>query len=265
MERAPRPALAVRRVLADADDVGRMARRLAVEIVEKNRGAGGLALVGIRTGGLHLARRLVRLIAEVEGAEPPLGAVDIALYRDDVADLIKPAIGPTELPFAVEGMRIVLIDDVLYTGRTVRAALDALNDYGRPGAVQLAVLVDRGRRELPIQADFVGMTVATDAEDRVRVRLTEAGPEGTEDAVVLLGADAARAGRDPGVPHRHLLGIEELDADDIVHILDLAETFTSWASARSRRCRPCAAGPSSTCSSRPRPGPGPRSSSRPSG
>jgi len=191
VERASRPALVVRRVLADADDVSRMARRLAAEIVEKNRGAGGLALVGIRTGGLHLARRLVRMIGEAEGAEPPLGAVDIALYRDDVADRVKPAIGPTELPFAVEGVRIVLIDDVLYTGRTVRAALDALNDYGRPRAVQLAVLVDRGGRELPIQADFAGMTAAAEPGDKVRVRLAEAGPEGTEDAVVLLGPAGA--------------------------------------------------------------------------
>ena len=191
MERASRPALVVRRVLADAGDVSRMMRRLAVEIVEKNRGAGGLALVGIRTGGLHLARRMVRLIGEAEGAGPPLGAVDIALYRDDVADRVKPAIGPTELPFAVDGVRIVLIDDVLYTGRTVRAALDALNDYGRPRAVQLAVLVDRGGRELPIQADFVGMTAATEPGDRVRVRLSEKGPAGTEDAVVLLGPEEA--------------------------------------------------------------------------
>jgi pyrimidine operon attenuation protein/uracil phosphoribosyltransferase len=172
--------------LAEAADVARMARRLAHEIVEKNRGTRGLALVGIRTGGLHLARRLVTLIAQAEGQAPAQGAVDIALYRDDVADRVRPAIGPTELPFDLSGMRIVLVDDVLYTGRTVRAALDALADYGRPRAVQLAVLVDRGHRELPIQADFVGMTVATEPRERVTCTFSEAGG-GAIDAVQLFG------------------------------------------------------------------------------
>jgi pyrimidine operon attenuation protein/uracil phosphoribosyltransferase len=181
VERARAP-LALRRTLAEAEDVARMTRRLAHEIVEKNRGVRGLALVGIRTGGLHLCRRLVKLIAEAEGHAPAEGSVDIALYRDDVADRVAPAIGPTELPFTVEGTRIVLVDDVLYTGRTVRAALDALVDYGRPRAVQLAVLVDRGHRELPIQADFVGMTIATDAGERVTCTFDP-------DAVLLFGPD----------------------------------------------------------------------------
>jgi len=182
----------LRRTLAETADVARMTRRLAHEIVEKNRGTAGLALVGIRTGGYHLARRLAALIAQVEGAAPPLGAVDIALYRDDVADRVKPAIGPTELPFTVEGTRIVLVDDVLYTGRTVRAALDALVDYGRPRAVQLAVLVDRGHRELPIQADFVGMTVATERTERVTVTFAEPGAAtASVDAVSLYGPAGA--------------------------------------------------------------------------
>src|SRR5262249_25479418 len=154
--------------------------RLAHEIAEKNRGARGLALVGIRTGGLHLCRRLVELIAAAEGHAPAQGAIDIALYRDDVADRVVPEIGPTELPFTVEGPRIVLIDAVLSPGRTVRAALDALVDYGRPRAVQLAVLVDRGHRELPIQADFVGMTIATDPRERVTCTFDP-------DAVLLFG------------------------------------------------------------------------------
>lgn len=170
-----------------------MLRRMASEIVERNSGVSGLALVGIRTGGLYLAQRLQRLLGELarhEGARheggagagdaaagddaPPLGTVDITLYRDDVFQgLPRPQIGATELPFDLEGVTVVLVDDVLYTGRTVRAALDALMDYGRPRAVQLAVLVDRGFRELPIRADYVGVAVETTREESVRVQLCE--------------------------------------------------------------------------------------------
>ncbi len=170
--------------MADDAAVGRMLRRLASEIVEKNGGTAGLALVGIRTGGLHLAERLADLIEGIEGRRPPLGAVDITLYRDDVFQgLPRPEIGPTELPFELEGVTVVLVDDVLYTGRTVRAALDALMDFGRPRAVQLAVLIDRGRRELPIQADYVGLAAETAADESVKVFLTEAGHE--RDRVVV--------------------------------------------------------------------------------
>jgi len=168
--------LVERRVLADEAAVGRMLRRLASELVEKVGGTSELALVGIRTGGLYLAERLCGLIEQIEGRRPPLGAVDITLYRDDVfAGLPRPEIGPTELPFPLEGTIVVLVDDVLYTGRTVRAALDALMDYGRPRAVRLAVLVDRGLRELPIQADHVGLTVETTRDESVKVLLREGG------------------------------------------------------------------------------------------
>jgi pyrimidine operon attenuation protein / uracil phosphoribosyltransferase len=168
--------LVERRVLADEAAVGRMLRRLASEIVEKAAGTGDLALVGIRTGGLHLAERLCALIEAIEGRRPPLGAVDITLYRDDVfRGLPRPEIGSTELPFDLEGVVVVLVDDVLFTGRTVRAALDALMDYGRPRAVRLAVLVDRGLRELPIQADHVGFAVDTTRDESVKVFLREAG------------------------------------------------------------------------------------------
>jgi pyrimidine operon attenuation protein/uracil phosphoribosyltransferase len=166
----------VDRIVADAADVGRMLRRIGHEIVEANRGVAGLALVGIRTGGLHLAQRLRRIIDEAEGQAPLLGAIDIALYRDDIGvQRPRPEVGPTELPFALDGARVVLVDDVLYTGRTVRAALDALMDYGRPRTVSLAVLVDRGLRELPIQADQVGMKIATTGDEVVKVELTETG------------------------------------------------------------------------------------------
>lgn len=152
-----------------------MLRRIANEIVERNAGA-DVALVGIRTGGLILAETLSRLIGTIEGSEPRLGAVDITLYRDDVFEgLPRPEIGPTELPFDLEGARVVLVDDVLYTGRTVRAALDALMDFGRPKAVQLAVLVDRGLRELPIRADYIGLSTETSSDESVRVLFSEGG------------------------------------------------------------------------------------------
>lgn len=172
-----------RKTTADEAAIARMLRRIAHEIVERNRGAQDIALVGIRTGGLHLAERLVPLIESIEGHKPPLGAVDITLYRDDVfIGLPRPEVGPTELPFELGGVNIVLVDDVLFTGRTVRAALDALMDYGRPAQVQLAVLVDRGMRELPIAADYVGITVETTSDDSVKVFLQEGGET---DRVVL--------------------------------------------------------------------------------
>jgi pyrimidine operon attenuation protein/uracil phosphoribosyltransferase len=168
--------MAVERVLADEATIARMLRRMAHEIAERNGGVAEVALVGIRTGGLWVAQRLRRMLADIEQVAPPLGAVDIALYRDDVySGRLRPEIGPTELPFALEGVRVVLVDDVLYTGRTVRAALDALMDYGRPRAVQLAVLVDRGLRELPIRADYVGLVTETAPAETVKVLLAEAG------------------------------------------------------------------------------------------
>jgi pyrimidine operon attenuation protein/uracil phosphoribosyltransferase len=193
VERSSRPSLIDRRSLADAADIARMLRRMAHEIAERNRGLAGVALVGIRTGGYHLARALQALLAEIEGETPPLGALDIALYRDDIADRLRPEIGPTELPFALAGTKVVLVDDVLYTGRTVRAALDALMDWGRPRAVQLAVLVDRGHRELPIRADYVGTTVDTEPGDRVVVEFRDGGA-----ARVALRSPAAPAAPEAG-------------------------------------------------------------------
>src|SRR5215468_1946237 len=175
----PDEELVERRELADAAGITRALKRIAHEIVERNAGAPGpLVLVGIRTAGVPLAERLGRFLAETGELEalPERGAIDITLYRDDVFEgLPRPEVGSTELPFALPGKTIVLVDDVLYTGRTVRAALDALNDYGRPRAVELAVLVDRGNRELPIQPDYVGLVVETTRAEQVKVTLTELG------------------------------------------------------------------------------------------
>jgi len=179
----PDKDLVERRELLDEAGIARILRRIAHEIIERHSGGKDIALVGVHTGGYVLAERLVKLLQAVEGCAVPLGAVDITLYRDDVFEgLPRPEVGSTELPFALPGKTIVLVDDVLYTGRTVRAALDALNDYGRPRAVELAVLVDRGHRELPIQADYVGTRVETTRRESVRVLLRELGEP---DRVVL--------------------------------------------------------------------------------
>jgi pyrimidine operon attenuation protein/uracil phosphoribosyltransferase len=174
--RSPRDEnLIERRELLDEAGMARALRRIAHEIAERQSGLAEVALVGVRTGGMYLASRLQQLRDEVEpGVDVPLGAVDITLYRDDVfVGLPRPEVGTTTLPFKLEQRTIVLVDDVLYTGRTVRAALDALIDHGRPRAVQLAVLVDRGGRELPIQADYVGLKLATTRQESVKVFLKE--------------------------------------------------------------------------------------------
>jgi len=170
-------------VLLDADAVQRTLRRIAHEVHERNPSERPPLLVGIRTGGAFLAERLGRLLGEIEGRDIPVGAIDITLYRDDVFHgLPRPEVGPTQLPGSIEGRRIVLVDDVLYTGRTVRAALEELVEFGRPEAVQLCVLVDRGHRELPIQPDYVGLIVQTTRDESVRVML---GERGEVDSVVL--------------------------------------------------------------------------------
>jgi len=171
----------------NAQDVDRAVRRLGREITERARALGAakdLAIVGIRRGGVFLAQRLRAELKAALGTEPPLGTLDIALYRDDLAEKgATPVIGPTDVSFAVQGKTIVLVDDVLYTGRTVRAALDEIVDFGRPRRVWLAVLVDRGGRELPITADFAGARVDVPEDQDVQVRLRESGA--AEDAVVV--------------------------------------------------------------------------------
>jgi pyrimidine operon attenuation protein/uracil phosphoribosyltransferase len=158
----------------DADDLRRAITRIAHEIVEKNRGAAELALIGIQSKGVPLARRLGDLILQFEGVEVPVGSLDITLYRDDVFRRLQvAAVRSTEIPFDVAGKRVVLVDEVFFTGRTIRAALDALIDLGRPAAIQLAVLVDRGHRELPIRPDYVGKNLPTSRREHVEVHLQE--------------------------------------------------------------------------------------------
>jgi pyrimidine operon attenuation protein/uracil phosphoribosyltransferase len=160
----------------DADRVGRSLARIAHEILERNRTLEELALIGIRSRGVPLARRLSAAIREISGHDVPTGALDITLYRDDLmrhAIGTQPLVRSTEIPFTIDDKRILLVDDVLYTGRTIRAALDALIEFGRPKSIQLVVLVDRGHRELPIKADYVGKNLPTAPTESVQVRLTE--------------------------------------------------------------------------------------------
>lgn len=169
----------------DADRMSRALTRIAHEILERNRGLDELALVGIRTRGVPLARRLARALKDINGDDVPTGALDITLYRDD---LMRQPVGPqpvvrrTEIPFSIDDRKILLVDDVLYTGRTIRAALDALIDFGRPRAIQLIVLVDRGHRELPIKADYVGKNLPTSSRQSVQVRLEEV--DGVDEIVI---------------------------------------------------------------------------------
>ncbi len=161
-------------VALNATGISRAVNRIAHEILEKNQGAANLALVGIRTRGATLSKRLQAKIAEIENVTVDHGILDITLYRDDLGSTAKfPTLKKTEIAFPVEGRHIVLCDDVLYTGRTIRAAIDALMDFGRPASVQLAVLIDRGHRELPIRPDYVGKNIPTAKDMMVRVRLKE--------------------------------------------------------------------------------------------
>jgi pyrimidine operon attenuation protein/uracil phosphoribosyltransferase len=171
----PDPSEAVPgRVVLDARDISRALTRISHEILERNKGSQDLVLLGIPTRGVHLARRIAANISRVEGADVPVGSVDVTMYRDDLRMRPARTLLPTEIPSGgIDGKVVVLVDDVLYSGRTIRAALDALNDIGRPQAVRLAVLVDRGHRELPIRADFVGKNLPTSLAEKVAVRLEE--------------------------------------------------------------------------------------------
>ncbi len=174
------------RLIMDAGDIARALTRVAHEILERNKGVKDLALVGIRTGGVHLAHRLAKRIQEIEQAPVPIGDLDITLYRDDLSlRKEQPVLRTTSVPFDISDKIVVLVDDVLFTGRTIRAAMDGLMDLGRPAEIQLAVLVDRGHRQLPIKANYIGKNLPTSRDEQVQVLLEEAGED---DQVVILKA-----------------------------------------------------------------------------
>jgi pyrimidine operon attenuation protein/uracil phosphoribosyltransferase len=166
----------------ERDAMQRALTRIAHEIVERNENSADVALVGVQRGGVYLAERLAGLLQKIWGRPVPVGRLDVGMHRDDLASKAVPHMHPTVIPFDVAGKTVILVDDVLFSGRTTRAALDALNDFGRPHRIELAVLVDRGHRELPIKADFVGKNVPTAVGERVKVLLSE---EGGVDQVVL--------------------------------------------------------------------------------
>jgi len=169
-------------------DIDRALTRMAHEIIEKNKGTGNLCLVGIQRGGVYLARRLAVKIGDIEKREIPVGSLDIAFYRDDLnIRKQQPVVRRTEVPFEVTDLKIILVDDVLFTGRSIRAAMDALMDLGRPSSIQLTVLIDRGHRELPVKADYVGKNIPTALTEIVEVQLEE---EGSGDRVILKTIEA---------------------------------------------------------------------------
>jgi pyrimidine operon attenuation protein/uracil phosphoribosyltransferase len=183
----------VKSEVMDEVAIDRALTRIAHEILEHNKGCQGLVLVGIRTRGIHLARRLAEKLHTIEGGIVPLGVIDVTLYRDDLRRrLDHPRVERTNIAFPLTDKRVILVDDVLFTGRTIRAALDNLMDFGRPQSIQLAVLVDRGHRELPIRADYVGRNIPTAAQESVKVRLRE---EDSIEQVVILERPESQRGR----------------------------------------------------------------------
>jgi len=183
------------KVILDRDGIQRAVSRIAHEILERNHGVKQLALVGIQRGGVHLAKRLAKKIGEIEQADVPVGSLDITLYRDDLnIKKAQPKLRKTEINFELDERHVILVDDVLYTGRTIRSAMDGLIDLGRPLTIQLAVLIDRGHRELPIRADYVGKNVPTGQDESIHVSLEE---DGEEDRVLLLNQAVTAKGAGP--------------------------------------------------------------------
>ncbi len=186
------------RQIMNQEDVRRALARVAHGILERNRGGEDLVIVGIHTRGVYLARRIAANLAEFEGVEVPVATLDVSLYRDDNRVRTQLKLQPTDIPMGIQGKRVILVDDVLYTGRTVRAAMDALVDFGRPQQVQLAILLDRGHRELPIRADYVGQNLPTAIRERVKVRLMET--DGADEVALIFEEEQEPLARpDPDV------------------------------------------------------------------
>lgn len=174
------------KTVMDVDSINRTIQRIVNQILERNNGAEDLAIIGVRTRGVYLAERIAAEIDKLEGIRPLMGTLDISLYRDDLRRKTEwPKVKKTEIPFTVEDKKVILVDDVIYTGRTTRAAIEEIMDYGRPSSIQLAVLVDRGHRELPIQADYVGVKLNTLSTEEVRVHLKEA--DGKDEVLLVQG------------------------------------------------------------------------------
>ena len=178
----------IKATIMDSDGLSRTITRLAHEIIEKNKGTKDLAIIGLRTRGEFLARRITKKIEEIESNKMEVGILDVSLYRDDWRESMKhPEVKVSEIPFDIDGKNVILVDDVLYTGRTIRAALDALMDYGRPASIQLAVLVDRGHREMPIAPDYIGKNIPTSVGEEIRVKMTEIDDE---DSILLVDVES---------------------------------------------------------------------------
>lgn len=175
-----------KRVLMDSETIDRAVVRITSEILEKNKGAKDLAIIGVRTRGVHIAERIVKRINKIEKIKLPMGTLDITFYRDDLRRKTEwPKVEKTEIPFSVEDKKVILVDDVVYTGRTTRAALEGIMDFGRPSSIQLVAMVDRGHRELPIQPDYIGINVNTQSSEKVRVHLKET--DGKDEVIVKKG------------------------------------------------------------------------------
>lgn len=183
------------KVILNREDIRRAITRIAHEIVERNHGCDGIVLIGVHTRGVPIAKRIAANIRLFEQAEVLVGDLDISLHRDDLPSLeVQPVLRPTNIPTDIQGKRIVLVDDVLYTGRSIRAAMDALIEFGRPQYIQLVVLVDRGHREIPIRADYVGKNMPTSRDEQVKVRLEEV--DGTDEVVIVQGMSERKSSRD---------------------------------------------------------------------
>ncbi len=209
--------LETKSVVMDAQAIDRALTRISHEILETNKGAHSIALIGIVTRGDLLALNLAKRIEQIEGVRVPVGSLDISFYRDDIALHISPELHTTNIPFSVDGRTIVLVDDVLYTGRTIRAALDAIMDYGRPAAIQLAVLIDRGHRELPIRADFVGKNVPSARTEQVRLFLAEV--DGRSGVEILQSSPGEHIGAAP-------LGAQNLESDETADQVQKLRSYT---------------------------------------